>query len=145
MPVYPHEILDVLAKVMTKHHLYAIADEIYSDLVYGVEHYSLTSMIPERTIFISGLSKSHAMTGYRLGYVAGPQEIMGCIGKMHAFLVTTVTDNVQAAAVEALNNGQEDPVEFRKTYEKRRDFVTAGLRDLGFEMSTRYGSFYFFS
>lgn len=142
---YPQETLEGLANVMTKHHLYAIADEIYSDLVYGVEHYSLTSMIPERTIFISGLSKSHAMTGYRLGYVAGPQEIMGSIGKMHAFLVTTVTDNVQVAAVEALNNGQEDPVEFRKTYEKRRDFVTAGLRDLGFEMSTPEGAFYIFA
>ena len=85
------------------------------------------------------------MTGYRLGYVAGPQEIMGSIGKMHAFLVTTVTDNVQAAAVEALNNGQEDPVEFRKTYEKRRDFVVAGLRALGFEMSTPEGAFYIFA
>lgn len=142
---YPEETLKGLAKVISDHHLYAIADEIYSDLVYGVEHHSLVSMIPERTIFISGLSKSHAMTGYRIGYIAGPEEIMASIGKMHAFLVTTVTNNVQIAAVEALNNGQDDPEEFKKIYEKRRNFVLEGLRKLGFEIPTPEGAFYIFA
>lgn len=142
---YPQDILAGLAKVIAKHHLYAIADEIYSDLVYGVKHYSIATMIPERTLFISGLSKSHAMTGYRLGYVAGPAQIMASIRKMHAYLVTTVTDNVQAAAVEALNNGRQDPVDFRETYEHRRDLVAEGLRKLGFEMPTPQGAFYIFA
>ncbi len=142
---YPKDVLEGLAKVITKHHLYAVADEIYSDLVYGVEHYSLATMIPERTLFISGLSKSHAMTGYRLGYIAGPAQIMSSIRKMHAYLVTTVTDNVQAAATEALTNGREDPVAFRKIYEHRRDLVVDGLRKLGFEMSTPQGAFYIFA
>lgn len=142
---YPQEVLAGLAEVIKKHHLYAIADEIYSELVYGVEHYSIATMIPERTIFISGLSKSHAMTGYRLGYVATPAKIMANISKMHAFLVTTVTNNVQVAAAEALTNGLNDPLEFRKIYQHRRDLLVAGLKKLGFEMLTPEGAFYLFA
>lgn len=142
---YPQEVLAGLAEVIKKHHLYAIADEIYSELVYGVEHYSIATMIPERTIFISGLSKSHAMTGYRLGYVAAPAKIMTNISKMHAFLVTTVTNNVQVAAAEALTNGLNDPLEFRKIYQHRRDLFVAGLKKLGFEMLTPEGAFYLFA
>lgn len=142
---YPQEVLAGLAEVIKKHHLYAIADEIYSELVYGVEHYSIATMLPERTIFISGLSKSHAMTGYRLGYVAAPAKIMANISKMHAFLVTTVTNNVQVAAAEALTNGLDDPLEFRKIYQHRRDLLVAGLKELGFEMLTPEGAFYLFA
>ncbi|KEK13861.1 amino acid aminotransferase [Limosilactobacillus reuteri] len=142
---YPQEVLAGLAEVIKKHHLYAIADEIYSELVYGVEHYSIATIIPERTIFISGLSKSHAMTGYRLGYVAAPAKIMANISKMHAFLVTTVTNNVQVAAAEALTNGLDDPLEFRKIYQHRRDLLVAGLKKLGFEMLTPEGAFYLFA
>ena len=142
---YPQEVLAGLAEVIKKHHLYAIADEIYSELVYGVEHYSIATMIPERTIFISGLSKSHAMTGYRLGYVAAPAKIMANISKMHAFLVTTVTNNVQVAAAEALTNGLDDPLEFRKIYQHRRDLLVAGLKEVGFEMLTPEGALYLFA
>lgn len=142
---YSQKVLAGLAEVIKKHHLYAIADEIYSELVYGVEHYSIATMIPERTIFISGLSKSHAMTGYRLGYVAAPAKIMANISKMHAFLVTTVTNNVQVAAAEALTNGLDDPLEFRKIYQHRRDLLVAGLKKLGFEMLTPEGAFYLFA
>ena len=142
---YPQEVLAGLAEVIKKHHLYAIADEIYSERVYGVDLYSIATMIPERTIFISGLSKSHAMTGYRLGYVAAPAKIMANISKMHAFLVTTVTNNVQVAAAEALTNGLDDPLEFRKIYQHRRDLLVAGLKKLGFEMLTPEGAFYLFA
>lgn len=142
---YPKDVLAGLAKVISAHHLYAIADEIYSDLTYGVEHHSIATMIPERTIFVSGLSKSHAMTGYRLGYVAAPAKIMTQISKMHAFLVTSVTNNVQAAGAEALTNGLNDPVEFRKIYKHRRDLVVEGLRAIGFEMLTPEGAFYIFA
>lgn len=142
---YPQDVLAGLAEVIKQHHLYAIADEIYSELVYGVEHYSIATMIPERTIFISGLSKSHAMTGYRLGYVAAPAKIMANISKMHAFLVTTVTNNVQIAAAEALTNGLNDPLEFRKIYQSRRDLLVEGLKKLDFEMLTPEGAFYLFA
>lgn len=142
---YPKEVLAGLAEVAKKHHLYVIADEIYSELVYGVEHYSIATMIPERTIFISGLSKSHAMTGYRLGYVAAPAKIMTNISKMHAFLVTSVTNNVQDAGTEALVNGADDPVKFREIYQQRRDVLVTGLKKLGFEMLTPEGAFYLFA
>lgn len=142
---YPQEVLAGLAKVISKHHLYVLADEIYSDLVYGVDHYSIASMIPERTILISGLSKSHAMTGYRLGYVAGPAKIMKSILKMHCYLVTTVTDSTQTAATEALTNGLDDPLSFRESYQKRRDLVIDGLSKLGFDMATPQGAFYIFA
>lgn len=72
---YSEDEIRALAKVIEENHLYVITDEIYSTLTYGVKHFSIASLIPERAIYISGLSKSHAMTGYRLGYVAGPAKL----------------------------------------------------------------------
>ena len=108
-------------------------------------HHSLSQYIPERNILISGLSKAYAMTGWRLGYIAAPADIMKTIQKVNAFLVTSVTDNVQAAAIEALNNGQADPLEARKIYVDRLEFMKTGLEKLGFEMSTPQGAFYIFA
>lgn len=85
------------------------------------------------------------MTGWRLGYIAAPKQIMQSIQKVNAFLVTSVTDNVQMAAVEALNNGQSDPAEARAIYEKRLQFMQIGLEKLGFEMATPQGAFYIFA
>lgn len=141
---YTADELEALAKVIRKYHLYAITDEIYSELVYGVEHVSIAKFIPERTIIISGLSKSHAMTGWRLGYVAGPQGIVKQISKLHGLVVMTVTDNVQAAATEALNNGAADAIAARDIYQKRRDLMVDGLTKLGFKMLKPQGAFYIF-
>ena len=141
---YTASELESLAKVIRKYHLYAITDEIYSELVYGVEHVSIAKFIPERTIIISGLSKSHAMTGWRLGYVAGPQGIVKQISKLHGLVVMTVTDNVQAAATEALNNGAADAIAARDIYQKRRDLMVDGLTKLGFKMLKPQGAFYIF-
>ncbi|KRK29629.1 aromatic amino acid transferase [Lactobacillus acidophilus DSM 20079 = JCM 1132 = NBRC 13951 = CIP 76.13] len=85
------------------------------------------------------------MTGWRLGYIAGPKQIMKAIRKVNSFLITSVTDNVQMAAVEALNNGQNDPKEARKIYESRLRFMQTGLEKLGFEMATPQGAFYIFA
>lgn len=137
--------IQAIAKVVREKHLYMITDEIYSSLTYGVEHYSIASEIPERTLYISGLSKSHAMTGYRLGYIAGPEEIMEQIGKVHGLLVTTANDSAQAAAIEALNNGEQDPEEFRKIYQKRRDFVVDKLDQMQMETVKPQGAFYVFA
>ena len=144
--VYPETTLKALAEVITKYHLFSVTDEIYGELVYGNNvHHSLSQYIPERNILISGLSKAYAMTGWRLGYIAAPADIMKTIQKVNAFLVTSVTDNVQAAAIEALNNGQADPFESRKIYEDRLKFMKAGLEKLGFKMSTPQGAFYIFA
>lgn len=141
---YTADQLAALAKVIRQYHLYAVTDEIYSELVYGVEHFSIAKFIPERTILISGLSKSHAMTGWRLGYVAGPKGIVQQINKLHGLVTMTVTDNVQAAATEALVNGQQDPLDARDIYQKRRDLVVDGLTKLGFKMMKPQGAFYIF-
>lgn len=142
---YPREVLEGLAKVIADHHLYVFADEIYSDLVYGVEHTSMATLLPDRTIFISGLSKSHAMTGYRMGYFAGPKEAIDNITKLHSFLVTSITDSTQAAAIEAYTNGDEDPVKARAIYQKRRDYVLKSLNDMGIETVPPQGAFYIFA
>ena len=144
--VYAKETLQQLAEVIKEYKIYSITDEIYAELVYGnAEHHSLSEYIPDRNILISGLSKAYAMTGWRLGYIAAPKQIMQSIQKVNAFLVTSVTDNVQMAAVEALNNGQSDPAEARAIYEKRLQFMQTGLEKLGFEMATPQGAFYIFA
>lgn len=144
--VYPAQILRELADVIADNHLFSISDEIYAELVYeDNKHYSLSQYIPERNILISGFSKAYAMTGWRLGYIAAPAEIMKNIIKINSYLVTSVTDNVQMAAVEALNNGQNDPILARKIYESRLKFMSTGLKELGFELSTPQGAFYIFA
>lgn len=142
---YSKENIKALAKVIADHDLYVITDEIYSTLTYGVEHYSIATEIPERTIYISGVSKSHAMTGYRLGYVVGPKKIMAQIGKVHGLMVTTTTDSSQAAAIEALTNGLDDPETYRKVYQKRRDFVVKELNEMGMKTVKPQGAFYVFA
>lgn len=141
---YPQSTIEGLAKVISDHHLFVIADEIYSELTYGVKHYSIANVIPERTILINGLSKSHAMTGYRMGYMAGPKELIANATKMHAFMVTSPSNPAQAAAAEALHNGLQDPVKMREVYQKRRDFVQAAMDEMGLSMATPSGAFYAF-
>ncbi len=142
---YSAELLDELAEVIKEHHLLVLADEVYSELTYDQEHSSLASRLPGQTLLISGLSKSHAMTGYRLGYVAGPSELIAPITKMHAFMVTCINDSTQAAAVEAFNHGNEDPIAFREAYRRRRDYMVECMRKMGFEMAMPQGAFYVFA
>ena len=125
--------------------LLAIVDEIYSELIYDQPFTSLATLLPEQTILISGLSKSHAMTGWRLGYVAAPQDAINQISKMHSFMVTAPNDTAQAAALEALTNGAADPVEFKQHYQKRRDRLAAAMKKLGFEIAVPDGAFYIFA
>jgi aminotransferase len=142
---YTKEELAALAKVIAEHHLYAIVDEIYSSLMYDHRFYSLASILCEQTILISGLSKSHAMTGYRVGYVAGPADFIKTMAKMHSFMVTAPNNTAQAAAIEALNNGDDDPVEFKQVYKKRRDRLATAMRKMGFEIALPDGAFYIFA
>lgn len=142
---YSKEELEALAKVIKEHHLLAIVDEIYSELIYDQPFTSLATLLPEQTVVISGLSKSHAMTGWRLGYVAAPEDAINQISKMHSFMVTAPNDTAQAAALEALTNGQTDPVEFKKHYKKRRDRLASAMKEMGFEIAIPDGAFYIFA
>lgn len=142
---YSRDQLAALAEVIKAHHLIAIVDEIYSELVYDQPFASLASFLPDQTVLINGFSKSHAMTGYRLGYLAAPREVINQVSKIHSFMVTCADDTAQAAALEALQNGQADPKRFRQHYQKRRDRLAKALRELGFEMAIPDGAFYLFA
>ncbi|MBA1393476.1 aminotransferase class I/II-fold pyridoxal phosphate-dependent enzyme [Lactobacillus sp. XV13L] len=120
---YTKEQLQALAAVLARYQLFVISDEIYSELSYDVPHTSLAQLLPEQTLLLNGVSKSHAMTGYRIGYVTGPEQLIKIIKKMHAFLVTVPSNPAQAPATEALVNGDADPLTARKIYQKRRDYV----------------------
>lgn len=142
---YPEDLLRQLGKILHDNNILIVADEMYSELTYDQEHFSLATIYPEQTLLVSGLSKSHAMTGWRLGYIAGPSPLISEIYKMHGFMVTCVNDIAQDAAIEALNNGREDPIAFRKEYQKRRDFVVDRMEKMGFDIATPDGAFYVFA
>ena len=144
--VYSEQNLQELADVITKYDIFAVSDEIYAELIYGErKHYSLTQIIPERTLLLSGLSKSVAMTGWRIGYIAGPAELMKSMIKIHSFLISSVTDNVQIAASEALDHGEQDYIDAREKYQKRLHLLQDGLKKNGYTMATPEGAFYIFA
>ncbi len=142
---YTPDQIRALAAAVEQTDLLLLSDEIYAELTYDEEHVSLAQLLPEQTLLISGFSKSHAMTGYRVGYVAGPKALTDQVGKMHQYMVTTVASPMQRAAVEALKNGRHDPEEMRETYRTRRDLVLAGLKAAGFDAPTPGGAFYIFA
>ncbi|MQS88814.1 aminotransferase class I/II-fold pyridoxal phosphate-dependent enzyme [Companilactobacillus mishanensis] len=142
--VYSKDELEALANVIRDKELYVISDEIYSQLVYGQKHVSFASILPGQTILINGLSKSHAMTGYRIGYIAAPKGFVDEVAKVHSFTVTCPSNPAQFAAQEALENGLDDPIEMRKVYQKRRDYIVAELNKLGYETVEPDGAFYVF-
>lgn len=143
--VYSQAQLQELVDVVKDKNMFVISDEIYAELTYGHKHISLAKLLPGKTLLINGLSKSHAMTGYRIGYVAGPKDFITQAGKMHAFTVTAPSNPAQFAAQEALENGIDDPVAMKKVYQERRDYLVEQLNNLGYETKTPEGAFYTFS
>ena len=142
---YSATVLKQLVPLIRQHHLYVISDEIYSELTYDCQHVSIARYLPERTLLVNGVSKSHAMTGYRIGYLAGPQALINLIAKMHAFMITAPSNPAQAAAVEALENGDQDPANNRHLYQKRRDYIVHALNEMGLQTMTSEGAFYVFA
>ncbi|MCH5272295.1 MAG: aminotransferase class I/II-fold pyridoxal phosphate-dependent enzyme [Lachnospiraceae bacterium] len=135
-----------IAEVVVEKDLFVISDEIYSELTYGKNHVSIASMpgMKERTIVINGFSKSFAMTGWRLGYAAGPELIIRQMIKVHQFAIMCAPTTSQHAAVEALRNGESDVEMMRDAYDKRRKFLVTRLREIGLECFEPYGAFYVF-
>lgn len=143
--VYSRDDLQEIIDVVKDKEMYVISDEIYAELTYGQEHISLAKLMPGKTILINGLSKSHAMTGYRIGYIAAPKDFITNAAKMHAFVVTAPSNPAQYAAKEALINGIDDPIPMREIYQKRRDYIVEHLNELGYETILPEGAFYTFS
>lgn len=144
---YTSDQLQELAAMIKQTNLIVIADEIYSELVYGGTHTSIASFIPEQTLLLNGASKSHAMTGYRIGFIAGPQELMKAVSAIHSMMVTAASNPAMAAATAAFSTtaGKEATLEMKQAYQKRRDFVVGELRKLGFDLATPTGAFYVFA
>ncbi|HYK72674.1 MAG TPA: aminotransferase A [Pseudoneobacillus sp.] len=138
------EELEEIATLIKGRNIFILADEIYSELIYQQEHTSIATFLREQTIVINGLSKSHSMTGWRIGLLFAPENIAKHILKVHQYNVTCATTISQAAALEALTNGIDDAIPMKDEYEKRRDFVYNRLVNMGFEVIKPDGAFYFF-
>ncbi len=138
------EQMESLAEVIKQHPVFVISDEVYSELNYVGEHVSMATYLPEQTIVINGLSKSHAMTGWRIGFIFAQKYLIDEIIKVHQYLVTSATTNSQKAAVEALTAGMNDGAKMKERYVERRDYLLKELPPLGFHISQPDGAFYLF-
>ncbi|WP_413626965.1 aminotransferase class I/II-fold pyridoxal phosphate-dependent enzyme [Fructilactobacillus vespulae] len=142
---YSEAQIKALAAVLAKTDLIVVSDEIYSELTYGTTHTSIAKYLPEQTILFNGLSKSHAMTGWRIGIFAGPANLVEQIAKVHELVTTSVMTISQFAAEEAFANGQDDAKPMVVEYEKRRNYLHEELNKLGFENELPEGAFYIFA
>lgn len=144
---YTAEQLKDLADVVRETNILIISDEIYSELSYDAPHVSMASILPEQTIVINGVSKSHAMTGYRIGILAGPAALMKKINMVHGFVIMTPSNPAMAAATEAFKSAEskDDTLWMKEQYKKRRDYLVEKMTKLGFEMATPSGAFYMFA
>jgi len=138
--------LEEIAKVCIEKDIFVMSDEIYSELTYKEDHVSIASLpgMKERTILINGFSKAYAMTGWRLGYACGPQEIIAQMTKIHQFAIMCAPTTSQYAAVEALRNGDDDVKMMRDAYNQRRRFLMHAFKEMGLECFEPYGAFYVF-
>ena len=145
--VLTKEELAEIAKVVKKHDLFVMSDEIYAELSYLDERYTTFSKIEgmrERTVVVSGFSKSYAMTGWRLGYALGPKEIISQMTKLHQFAIMSAPTTSQYAAIEALKNGDQDIENMRTKYDMRRRFLVSELNKMGLRCFNPEGAFYVF-
>ena len=135
-----------LAQLAEAHDLIVISDEIYDRLVYGVEHVCFPALpgMQERTILIGGFSKDYAMTGWRIGYAAGPAEIINGLVRVHQYTVMSAPTTAQAAALVALQDGEKSVVDMVAEYDRRRRLIVDGLNDIGLPTFEPHGAFYAF-
>ena len=138
--------LEALAEVLRGTDIMVISDEIYAELTYGQHHVSIANIpdMYERTIVVNGFSKAYSMTGWRLGYVCGPKEIIAAMTKLHQYGIMSAPTTSQYAAIEAMKNGDGDIEAMRDEYNGRRRFLVDGFRKLGLECFEPRGAFYTF-
>ena len=144
--IMTHEELGSLIPIIKKNNLLVLSDEIYGELTYGRKHASFLEFpeMRENLVYVSGLSKSHAMTGWRLGFVCGPEEIMAEVAKVHQFAIMGASTITQYAAIEALKNGDDDSEFMRNEYDKRRKYLLDRYDKMGIECFEPEGAFYSF-
>jgi len=137
------ELLDIAELVRGKD-IFILADEIYSELVFDQEHVSIATFLKEQTIVLNGLSKSHSMTGWRIGLLFAPAAISQHILKVHQYNVTCAASISQRAALAALTAGRNDAIPMKTEYARRREYVYSRLQAMKLEIVKPNGAFYFF-
>jgi len=143
---YSRKELSEINKILSKHKIICLSDEIYGDLTYDFEHVAFPSLpgAKERTVYFNGFSKSYAMTGWRVGFACGPKEIIAGMTKIHQYTIMCVSITSQMAACEALHIGKKSVEEMKREYRRRREFIIEGLNDIGLTCHKPQGAFYAF-
>lgn len=138
--------LEAIAEVLRGTDIMVISDEIYAELTYGQRHVSMANLTDmyERTVVVNGFSKSHAMTGWRMGYVCAPQPVIAAMTKLHQFGIMSAPTTSQYAAIEAMRNGDKDIEHMREEYDSRRRYLVENLRRIGLSCFEPKGAFYVF-
>ena len=138
--------LRAVAKVIKDKDILVLSDEIYAELTYGRKHVSIASIdgMAERTVVVNGFSKAYSMTGWRLGFAAGPQPIIDAMARIHQYAIMSAPTTSQYAAVEALKNGDDDIAAMRDEYDNRRIMILDGVHSLGLDCFEPFGAFYIF-
>ncbi|MDO8616464.1 MAG: aminotransferase class I/II-fold pyridoxal phosphate-dependent enzyme [Dehalococcoidia bacterium] len=140
------EDLQDIAEVAVRRDLTVISDEIYDRLTYGMPHTCFASLpgMKERTILMGGFSKAYAMTGWRVGWLCAPSDILEAMMKIHQYIIMSAPTPSQYAALEAIRNGEEDTRRFVAEFDRRRRLMVKGLNDIGLTACEPRGAFYIF-
>lgn len=143
---YRRKELEEINKVLLKHKVLCISDEVYGDLTYGFNHTAFPTLpkAKENTVYFNGFSKAYAMTGWRVGFACGPKEIIAAMTKIHQYTIMCVSITSQMAAAEALVSGKRSVEMMKREYDRRRKLMTGELNALGLKCSSPSGAFYIF-
>lgn len=144
--IMEEEDLKAIAQVVIEHDLYIISDEIYAELTFGTTHKTIAALpgMKDRTVLINGFSKSYAMTGWRLGYLAAPEVLLTQMLKIHQFAIMCAPTTSQYAAIAALRDGDPDVTMMREAYDQRRRYLLHAFEKMGLECFEPQGAFYTF-
>ncbi|MEC2074372.1 aminotransferase [Alkalihalophilus marmarensis] len=140
------EELKEIAELAERHDLLVFSDEIYAELTYDEEHVAFSSLegMKERTVIISGFSKAFAMTGWRLGFVCAPKDLLSAMLKIHQYSLMCAPTMAQYGALEALKTGMDDVYRMKQSYKQRRNYFVKSFSEIGLECHTPGGAFYAF-
>lgn len=139
------EEAQAIANILKDKPIFIVSDEVYSEFVYGDKHVSIATYLPEQTIVVQSLSKSHSMTGWRVGFNFAPLMITNQMNKVHQNYITNATSISQHAAIAALTDGKDDALIMKESYIKRRDYIYERMTKMGFEIIKPNGAFYLFA
>ncbi len=143
---YSRKELQAIARVIKKRNLLVVSDEVYDELTYDFEHTPLSSLpgMKDHVIYLNGFSKAYAMTGFRIGWVCGPSDVVAAMTKIHQYTILCASITGQLAAQEALKNGFKAVHQMKNEYQRRRRFIVEALNEIGLECHMPQGAFYVF-